>query len=323
MRGQLTALLLGVVEIIVFGLIAGFIGSLTGLGGGTVLTPLLTLFLRVPMAYAAGASLISTIATSSGAASAYIRDRITNVRIGMGLEITTTAGSIVGSLSAAYIYSHGLAWILYVTFGAVILFSIVPTAQRGAYELPRPIPPDATTRIFKLHGKYHDAVLGRDVEYHGVRWWLGEVVMFFAGMISGLLGIGSGALKVIGMDWAMNLPMKVTTTTSNFMIGVTAATGSSIYWYLGYIQPGLAALTAIGVLAGAMLGTRVLVRITNRQIRWIFLAILAFLGAEMLMRGLSIADYVQMAQSYEYSVAAAFAGVIISTLYVHSWRRRS
>jgi uncharacterized membrane protein YfcA len=149
--------------------------------------------------------------------------------------------------------------------------------------------------------------------------------MFFAGMISGLLGIGSGALKVIGMDWAMNLPMKVTvtTTTSNFMIGVTAATGSSIYWYLGYIQPGLAALTAIGVLAGAMLGTRVLVQITNRQIRWIFLAILAFLGAEMLMKGLSIAGYVQMAQSHEYSGAAAFAGVITSILYVHRWRRRS
>ncbi|MFP3400897.1 MAG: sulfite exporter TauE/SafE family protein [Nitrososphaeria archaeon] len=130
-----------ILEILAFGLIAGLIGSLAGLGGGAVLIPLLTLFMGVSMAYAAGASLISTIATSSGAASAYIRDRVTNVRIGMGLEIATTAGSIVGSLTAGYIYSHGLAWILYALFGATILFSLIPTASRGRYELPRPIPP--------------------------------------------------------------------------------------------------------------------------------------------------------------------------------------
>jgi len=308
-------LLVMILEILAFGLIAGFIGSLTGLGGGTVLIPLLTLFMGVSMAYAAGASLISTIATSSGAASAYIRDMITNVRIGMGLEISTTAGSIVGSLTAGYLYSHGLAWILYALFGAIVLFSLIPTASRGRYEVPRPISPDATTRIFKLRGIYHDAALGRDVEYHGVRWWLGEIIMFFAGAISGLLGIGSGALKVLGMDWAMNLPMKVSTTTSNFMIGVTAATGSSIYWYLGYIQPALAALTAVGVLAGAMLGTRVLVRITNRQIRWIFLAILAFLGMEMLLRGLSMEGLLRVATASEYAASAAFTAVVMGVLY--------
>jgi len=134
-------LLVMILEILAFGLIAGFIGSLTGLGGGTVLIPLLTLFMGVSMAYAAGASLISTIATSSGAASAYIRDMITNVRIGMGLEISTTAGSILGSLTAGYTYSHGLAWILYALFGAIVLFSLIPTASRGRYEVPRPIPP--------------------------------------------------------------------------------------------------------------------------------------------------------------------------------------
>jgi len=111
------------------------------------------------------------------------------------------------------------------------------------------------------------------------------LIMFFAGFISGLLGIGSGALKVLGMDWAMNLPMKVSTTTSNFMIGVTAATGSSIYWYLGYIQPFIAVAAAVGVLAGSMMGTRLLVRITNRQIRWIFVTILAYFGLRMVLRG--------------------------------------
>jgi uncharacterized membrane protein YfcA len=146
--------------------------------------------------------------------------------------------------------------------------------------------PDWTTRVFQLYGKYYDKVLQKEVEYIGVRWWLGEIIMFFAGFISGLLGIGSGALKVLGMDWAMNLPMKVSTTTSNFMIGVTAATGSSIYWLFGYIQPFLAAATAIGVLIGSMIGTRISVRVTNKTIRYVFTLILVFLGIQMILRGL-------------------------------------
>ncbi len=302
-------------EVVVASIFAGLLGSLTGLGGGTVLVPVLTLFLGVPVAYAAGSALISTIATSSGAASAYIRDRITNVRIGMGLEIATTSGSIVGSLTAAYIYSHGLEWIIYVVFGIVILMSIIPTAQRGKYEIPDPKPPDWTTRVFKLYGSYYDEALKMEVKYWGVRWWLGELIMFFAGFISGLLGIGSGALKVLGMDWAMNLPMKVSTTTSNFMIGVTAATGSSIYWYFGYIQPVLASATAIGVLIGAMAGTRILVRITNRQVRWIFLAILAFLGFEMLLRGLYLNKVITIPVATEYLLSLVFTGIVMSILY--------
>jgi uncharacterized membrane protein YfcA len=282
---SLATRLLIFVEILVASIFAGLLGSLTGLGGGTVLVPVLTLFLGIPIAYAAGAALISTISTSSGAASAYIRDRITNIRIGMGLEIATTTGSIVGSLTVAYIYSHNLEWIVYVVFGIVILMSIIPTAQRGKYEIPDPKPPDWTTRVFKLQGSYYDDALKMEVKYWGVRWWLGELIMFFAGFISGLLGIGSGALKVLGMDWAMNLPMKVSTTTSNFMIGVTAATSSALYWHFGYIQPFIAVAAAVGVLAGSMMGTRLLVRITNRQIRWIFVTILAYFGLRMVLRG--------------------------------------
>ena len=303
------------IELLIFSIIAGLLGSLTGLGGGTVLVPLLTLFLGIPIAYAAGASLISTIATSSGAASAYIRDRITNVRIGMGLEIATTTGSIVGSLTAAYIYSHNLAWIVYVVFGIVILTSIVPTAQRGKYEIPDPRKPDWTTRVFKLYGSYYDDALKMEVKYWGVRWWLGELIMFFAGFISGLLGIGSGALKVLGMDWAMNLPMKVSTTTSNFMIGVTAATGSALYWYFGYIQPMMAAVTAIGVLIGAMSGTKILVRITNKQVRWVFLAILAFLGMEMLLKGLYMDHIITIAVATQYLLSIIFTAIVMSILY--------
>jgi uncharacterized membrane protein YfcA len=311
----ISTVLIHYVEIFIFSIAAGLLGSLTGLGGGTVLVPLLTLFASVPIAYAAGASLISTIATSSGAASAYIRDKITNVRIGMGLEIATTTGSIIGSLTAAFIYSHGLAWIVYVVFGIVILTSIIPTAQRGKFEIPDPKPPDWTTRIFKLYGNYYDEAIKTEVRYWGVRWWLGELIMFFAGFISGLLGIGSGALKVLGMDWAMNLPMKVSTTTSNFMIGVTAATGSSLYWYFGYIQPILAGVTAIGVLIGAMSGTKILVRITNKQVRWIFLAILAFLGMEMLLKGLYLDHIIVIPVATQYILSIVFTAIVMSALY--------
>jgi len=274
-------------ELLLVSAAAGFIGALTGLGGGTVLVPIYTLFMGIPIMYAVGASLISTIATSSGAASAYVREGITNIRIGISLEIATTLGSIVGSLVTTEIYRLGLTRILYVVFGAVLLFSLYPTYRRLSMRRWEPTrEPDWSTRLFSLRGEYYDEARGETVKYYGVRWWLGFLVMFSAGMVSGLLGIGSGALKVLGMDDAMMLPMKVTTTTSNFMIGVTAATGSGIYWANGYIQPFLAAPTAMGVLAGAMLGTRALVRMRGRTLRLIFMAILAALGIEMMLRGL-------------------------------------
>jgi hypothetical protein len=273
-------------ELVIVSALSGVLGSLTGLGGATFLVPIYTLYFDIPIVYASGASLISTIATSSGAASAYVKDRITNVRIGMGLEIATTSGSIVGALTLSYVYSHHLEYLIYIIFGIVLLSQVYVQLIKSKFELPKPMSPDWTTRVFQLYGKYYDKVLQKEVEYIGVRWWLGEIIMFFAGFISGLLGIGSGALKVLGMDWAMNLPMKVSTTTSNFMIGVTAATGSSIYWLFGYIQPFLAAATAIGVLIGSMIGTRILVRVTNKTIRYVFTLILVFLGIQMILRGL-------------------------------------
>ena len=273
-------------EIVAVSALSGILGALTGLGGATFLVPIYTLYFGIPIVYASGASLISTIATSSGAASAYVKDRITNVRIGMGLEIATTSGSIVGALTVVYIYSHHLEYIIYIVFGIVLLSQIYVQLTKSKFELPHNVKPDWTTRVFQLYGSYFDVALNREVNYIGIRWWLGEIIMFFAGFISGLLGIGSGALKVLAMDWAMSLPMKVSTTTSNFMIGVTAATGSSIYWLFGYIQPFLAAGTAIGVLIGSFVGTRILVRVRNKTIRYIFTAVLAFLGVQMIMRGL-------------------------------------
>ncbi len=278
--------LLFFILLLVGGVAAGFIGSLVGLGGAIVLVPLLSLGLGVPLYYAAGAALIATIATSSGAASAYVRDRITNIKIGMSLEIATTLGAIGGSLIAAYIYKIGALSVIFVIFGVVLLTSVYQSLKRRRLELPKRMPADKTTTLFQLKGSYYDEYLKRKVNYHGIRWFQSEAVMLAAGIISGLLGVGSGVLKVLGMDQAMNLPQKVSTTTSNFMIGVTAAVGTAIYWKLGYIQPFIAGTAAVGVLIGAYIGSKKLNSMDNVVIRTIFIMVLVVLGTEMILRGI-------------------------------------
>ncbi|MHB1439384.1 MAG: sulfite exporter TauE/SafE family protein [Cuniculiplasma sp.] len=302
--------------IILGGIIAGVIGSLTGLGGGSVLVPVLTLFYGVPIDFAIGASLISTIATSAGSASTYTKKGIANIKIGVGLEVATTLGAIVGALTFILVTREDLEWVLYLLFGIVLLTSLIPTIKRGKYEYPEAKMPDFTSRAFQLTGKYNDERAKKTITYTGVRWWLGEIIMFFAGLLSGLLGIGSGALKVLGMDWAMNLPMKVTTTTSNFMIGITAATGSSIYWYAGYISFFLAAATAIGVLAGSRIGSVVLLKISNKEIRWIFFAILSFLGIDMLFKGITIGNIYDIPSLIAFTVAIVVSIVLIVILFL-------
>ncbi len=284
---MITAIYLAFLAIL--GLAAGFVGSITGLGGGVVLIPALTLLLGMPIEYAAGASLISTIATSSGAASAYVKDRLANIRIGMSLEIATTLGAIVGSLAAALIYTHNLEQVIFILFGLVLLSSTYPTFRELRKAKRSRMNRDWSTDFFNLHGKYYDSATKRYVSYSGYRWLFGEGVMLVAGVISGLLGIGSGALKVIGMDWGMKLPIKVTTSTSNFMIGVTAAAGSAIYWVMGYIQPLLLAPILVGILAGSYLGSKMLPEMKGRHVRGFFLVVLVLLGIEMILRGVGIA----------------------------------
>ncbi len=312
---SIIAILIRFLSIVGGSFLAGLLGSLTGLGGGTVLVPVLTLFYGIPIIYATGASLISTIATSAGSASAYAKEKIANIHLGVGLEVATTTGAIVGSLTAVFIYDHHLSWLIYVIFGGVLLGSLIPTIQRGKYEVPKIRKPDWTTRVFQLTGTYYDARLKKNVPYSGVRWWLGEIIMFFAGVMSGLLGIGSGALKVLGMDWAINLPMKVTTTSSNFMIGITAATGSSIYWYAGYIEPFIAAATAIGVVIGAFVGAKILVRISNKSIRWIFFTILMFLGIEMVLKGLYTINVIHIIPDIQFAISLGISMIAIVIVY--------
>src|SRR5438067_6778352 len=228
--------------------IAGFLGALTGLGGGVVLVPLLTLFFKVDIRYAIGASLVSVIATSSGAAAAYVKEGYSNIRIGMFLEIATTFGAVAGAYLAALVPAAAIA----VVFGVVLLVSAY-LSSRPRTEHPEDERPDPLATRLRMDGSYPTPEGPRHYHVHGVPG--GFALMFVAGVLSGLLGIGSGALKVLAMDQVMRIPFKVSTTTSNFMIGVTAAASAGIYLNRGQINPGLAMPVVLGVLLGALLGT--------------------------------------------------------------------
>lgn len=260
--------------------IAGLLGALTGLGGGVVLVPLLTIFFKVDIRYAIGASLVSVIATSSGAASAYVKEGFSNIRIGMFLEIATTVGALCGAFLATIVSTKALA----IVFGLMLVYS--------AYLSRKPRPPDQrslpedklATRL-KMNGDF--PFEGSLRHYNVQRVPAGFSLMFGAGALSGLLGIGSGAVKVLAMDQAMKIPFKVSTTTSNFMIGVTAAASAGVYLSRGYIDPGLAMPVMLGVLAGSLLGARILLRTDTKVLRLVFSLVILVLGAQMLYKGIT------------------------------------
>jgi uncharacterized membrane protein YfcA len=273
-------------SVFVAAVFAGLLGSLTGLGGGVVLTPLLVSFLGVPIDYALGTTLVSTIATSSGAASAYVKDALSNMRIGISLEIGTTTGAIVGSLTLFSIEKLGLIHLIAIVFGGVLIFSTFPNFIKMRKQQPRILRADIFTKKLKLVGTYHDNALNKDIPYAGRRYPFGVLGMFIAGFMSGLLGIGSGAFKVLAMDFVMDLPFKISTATSNFMIGVTAATSSGLYWSLGFIQPVLVASSIPGVLIGSLIGTRYLNKVMSRKLRQIFTLVLVALGIQLILTGM-------------------------------------
>jgi uncharacterized membrane protein YfcA len=227
---------------------------------------------------------VSVIATSSGAAAAYVRDRMTDMRVGMFLELATTSGAVCGALLSAVVAPG----VLYVLLGIVLLFSAVQQALRLGEELPPATVSSPLATRLRLSGAYPDTRLGHDVPYVAMRIPLGFVLMAGAGLVSGLLGIGSGALKVLAMDGAMRLPMKVSSATSNFMIGVTAAASAGIYLGRGDVDVTIAGPVALGVLAGAMVGARILPRLSNRNVRLVFLPVLVVIGLQTLARGLGI-----------------------------------
>ncbi len=260
--------------------VAGFLGSLTGLGGGVVIVPVLTLLLGVDLHYAMGASLVSVIATSSGAAAAYVKEGFSNIRVGMFLEIATTLGAVAGAHLTSVIPGGALA----VIFGAVLLYSAWHSFRTLSDHLAGQ--PDRLAVRLKLDGSYPAGPAGK-VRYHVQRVKAGFSLMFGAGLLSGLLGIGSGAMKVIAMDQIMQIPFKVSTTTSNFMIGVTAAASAGIYLRHGYIDPGLAMPVMLGVLTGSIVGARQLIGAGTRVLRWVFAGVIGVMAIEMIYSGFS------------------------------------
>lgn len=259
---------------------AGFLGSLTGLGGGVVIVPLLTRVFGVDLRYAIGAALISVIATSSGAAAAYVREGYSNIRVGMFLEIATTVGALCGAGLALYLRVSVIA----VIFGVVLAYSAFISLRQSKHDHTN-VEPDRIATWLRMDSNYPTP--NGLVSYHvrGVPEGFG--LMFVAGILSGLLGIGSGAVKVLAMDHAMKLPFKVSTTTSNFMIGVTAAASAGIYLSRGYIDPALAMPVMLGVLSGALTGARILAGAQVRVLRLVFSAVIAVMAIEMIYNGLA------------------------------------
>jgi uncharacterized membrane protein YfcA len=259
---------------------AGLLGALTGLGGGLVVVPMMTLLFHIDLRYAIGASLVSVIATSSGAAAAYVREGFTNVRVGIFLEVATTVGALSGAALAGFIPTSALA----VLFGLVLLYTAY-RSLRAPEEHPTDLPSDPLALRLRLNSTYPTAAGIRAYSVQGVK--KGFALMFVAGVLSALLGIGSGIVKVLAMDHTMKLPFKVSTTTSNFMIGVTAAASAGVYLHRGYIEPALAFPVMLGVLAGALLGARILAGAKTLWLRRIFTTVVVVLALEMLYKGLS------------------------------------
>lgn len=271
-------------QLFLIAVVAGFIGALLGLGGGIIITPVLTLLFGVDIKYAIGASIVSVIATSSGAAIAYLRDKLTNVRIGMFLEIGTTLGAITGAFLSGVIDPK----YLYIIFGLLLLFSAAMMLRKAKQELPQGVVTHPLAKKLAMNGEYYDKVLEKNVEYSVSGVYGGLGMMYGAGLISGLLGIGSGIFKVMAMDFYMKLPLKVSSATSNFMIGVTAAASAGVYFLRGDIDPRIAAPVALGVLLGATVGTRVMQRLKSRTMRYIFVPVLAFVSIQMIVKGVGL-----------------------------------
>ena len=280
------------VEILQFMLIAvlaGFLGSLVGLGGGIIITPALTILFGFDIKYAIGASIVAVIATSSGSAIAFVKDHVSNMRVGMLLEVFTTAGGVVGALMAGVFSSK----LLYIFFSLILLNSFYGMLKKTGLitkvkKEEEIVENDKYAEKYKLNSSYYDKAINKTIDYNVTNVPQGSLVMFGAGFASGLLGIGSGAFKVVALDTYMKLPIKVSTATSNFMMGVTATASALIYFFNGTINPAVAAPIALGTLIGSRTGAKVLQRLDAKYIRYIFLPILLFTIINMFLKGLGV-----------------------------------
>lgn len=278
-----------IIQFIVIAMLAGFLGSLVGIGGGMIITPALTILFGIDIKYAIGASIVAVIATSSGSAIAFVRDHVSNMRVGMLLEIFTTAGGIVGALMAGVFSSKAL----YIFFSLILLNSFYGMLKKTGLITKKKIKEEVVKNDkyadkYQLNSSYYDKATGKTVEYNVDNVPQGSLVMFGAGFASGLLGIGSGAFKVIALDNYMKLPIKASTATSNFMMGVTATASALIYFFNGTINPMIAAPIAVGTLIGSRKGAKVMQHLEAKYIRYIFLPILLFTIVNMFLKGVGV-----------------------------------
>lgn len=260
-------------------MLAGFLGSLTGLGGAVIIIPLLNIVFKIDIHYAIGTSLIAVIGTSSGSAAAYVKEGITNIRLGMFLEIATTIGAVIGSFLIVYTPAN----IITVIFGFVLIFSAVMTVRKKVLHVETENRSKLASML-RLNSNFPDK--GEFIDYKIRRVPAGFVMMAGAGVLSSLLGIGSGAFKVLAMDNVMRIPFKVSTTTSNFMIGVTAAASTAAYFHRGYIDPVLTFPVVVGVLMGSIFGSKVLIGANTSKLRIVFAVVISAIAIEMIYKGL-------------------------------------
>ena len=278
-----------ILQFMLIAVLAGFLGSLVGLGGGIIITPALTILFGFDIKYAIGASIVAVIATSSGSAIAFVKDHVSNMRVGMLLEVFTTAGGVVGALMAGVFSSK----LLYIFFSLILLNSFYGMLKKTGLitklkKEEEKVENDKYADRYKLNSTYYDKATGETVKYNVTNVPHGSLVMFGAGFASGLLGIGSGAFKVVALDTYMKLPIKVSTATSNFMMGVTATASALIYFFNGTINPVVAAPIALGTLIGSRTGAKVMQRLDAKYIRYIFLPILLFTIINMFLKGLGV-----------------------------------
>lgn len=270
------------VEMFLMAIVAGVVGSVLGLGGGIIIVPVLTLLFGVSMRTAVAASTVSIIATSTGAAVAYLQDRLTNTRVAIWLEMGTSLGALSGALIAGYISQR----LLFIIFGLLLGYSGYNMLRARRQELPGPVEADPLSRALNLAGSYHDQKLGYRVDYQVTRTIPGLIIMYFSGIAAGLLGIGAGIFKVPAMDQVMRMPFKASSATSNFMIGVTAVSGAVVYFARGDVQPFVAGPVVLGVLLGAVLGARLMVRMKSSTIRKLFIPLIIYTALHMIYRGM-------------------------------------
>jgi len=267
---------------------AGLVGSLTGLGGGIVVLPVLLIFFAEPFPIAAGASLLTILATSSTTGAAYVRDRLTDLRIGMFFESATVSGALIGAVTTVFLVHADLSPALLVALGVILIGILLASLSRRGEDLPEGVHPDARSKRLGLDGEYFDPALGRSVPYEAEDTRRAFPVMFGAGLVAGMFGIGGGVFKVLALERYLRLPMKVATATSNFMIGVTAAAGAGVLFAAGFVSPLVAGPAAIGTAVGAFGGSRLLPGLRNRTVRLVFLPVIAVLAIETILRGVGL-----------------------------------